>query len=105
MSIIVLGKEVMGRYVKEWRGKETDFFYICICSWPISSCNIEQRTGCPVFLALQLIGRGLWNTLYYQPFVLFGAGGSGKSALLSKTALQSLKVGRATRCPKKVIPR
>ena len=37
MSIIVLGKEVMGRYVKEWRGKETDFFYICICSWPISS--------------------------------------------------------------------
>ena len=30
-------EEVMGRYVKEWRGKETDFFYICICSWPISS--------------------------------------------------------------------
>ena len=27
-----------------------------------------------------------------QPFVLYGAGGSGKSALLSKTALQSLKV-------------
>ena len=30
MSIIVLGKEVMGRYVKEWRGKETDFLYIYI---------------------------------------------------------------------------
>jgi hypothetical protein len=27
-----------------------------------------------------------------KPFVLYGAGGSGKSALLSKTALQSLKV-------------
>ena len=26
-----------------------------------------------------------------KPFVLYGAGGSGKSALLSKTALQSLK--------------
>ena len=27
-----------------------------------------------------------------KPFVLYGAAGSGKSALLSKTALQSLKV-------------
>jgi hypothetical protein len=31
-------------------------------------------------------------TSILQPFVLFGAGGSGKSALLSKTALQSIKV-------------
>ena len=28
----------------------------------------------------------------FQPFVLFGAGGAGKSALLSKCARQSLKV-------------
>ena len=28
-----------------------------------------------------------------QPFVLYGAGGAGKSALLSKCVLQSLKVG------------
>jgi hypothetical protein len=32
------------------------------------------------------------QSLFLQPFVLFGAGGSGKSALLSKTALQSIKV-------------
>ena len=32
--------------------------------------------------------------LLLQPFVLFGAGGAGKSALLSKCARQSLKVVR-----------
>ena len=32
-------------------------------------------------------------TIYFvQPFVLYGNGGAGKSALLSKSALQSLKV-------------
>ena len=38
--------------------------------------------------------RGIQNDTPHptQPFVLYGAGGSGKSALLSKTALQSLKV-------------
>ncbi|XP_023324790.1 NACHT and WD repeat domain-containing protein 2 [Eurytemora carolleeae] len=34
-----------------------------------------------------------------KPFVLFGAGGSGKSALLSKTALQSLKEWLAPAVP------
>ena len=29
---------------------------------------------------------------FVQPFVLYGNGGAGKSALLSKSALQSLKV-------------
>ena len=35
---------------------------------------------------------------FVQPFVLYGNGGAGKSALLSKSALQSLKVNKSVLC-------